>query len=208
MFSFTKIVSFAVLALGTLVSASAIPAVKSVVVVSPKATIKERDGTSLASVFADLTTSLQPVLCSSIVAGLPGTTDPVALQSGITQVTSLIQSASSTLSGLTSQPQSQTLSTLDGTGLLSVTDVAGLLGGTLTSVLGVLGPLTSGVGAVGTVGLLTPLLAVITTLLTVVLTLVGASALALVTALLPLIITLIPTLLSLLLPIILGLLLL
>ena len=93
-----------------------------------------------------------------IAAGLSGATDAATVQSGVTEVTSLIQSATTSLSGLVGQPQAQVLVKLDGSGLLSVGDVAGLVGGLLNTVFGVLGPLTTGSGAVGTLGLLTPLL--------------------------------------------------
>ena len=75
-------------------------------------------------------------------------------------MTSLILSATVSLSVLVGQPQAQVLVKLDGSGLLSVSDVAGLVGGLLNTVFGVLGPLTTGSGAVGTLGLLTPLLCV------------------------------------------------
>ena len=73
-------------------------------------------------------------------------------------MTSLIQSATTCLSSLFRQPEAQVLVKLKGSGLLSVGDVAGLVGGLLNTVFGVLGPLTTGSGAVGTLGLLTPLL--------------------------------------------------
>ena len=176
MFSFAKVASFAVLALGTLASASALPAVKNAApVAASKATIQKRDDTSIAAIFANLNTALTPVLCSSpfsyfcsprlatdtcpsIAAGLTGATDAATVQAGISEVTSLIQSATTSLSGLTGEPQSEALATLDGTGTLSVSDVAGLLGGLLNTVLGVLGPLTTGTDATGGLDLLTPLL--------------------------------------------------
>ena len=64
------------------------------------------------------------------------------------------------MSVLVGQPQAQVLIKLDGSGLLSVSDVAGLVGGLLNTVFGVLGPLVTGSGAVGDLGLLTPLLCV------------------------------------------------
>ena len=71
MFSFTKIASFAVLALGTLASVSALPAVKDVApavvaasVVVPKTIIQERDGNTVATIFASLNVQLGPVLCA------------------------------------------------------------------------------------------------------------------------------------------------
>ena len=76
MFSFSKIASFAVLALGTLASASAIPAVRETVrdlidipvnvdpVIAPVTTITVRDGDSLASIFAGLSSALGPALCT------------------------------------------------------------------------------------------------------------------------------------------------
>ena len=51
----------------------------------------------------------------------------------------------------------QVLVKLKGSGLLSVGDVASLVGGLLNTVFCVLGPLTTGSGTVGTLGLLTPL---------------------------------------------------
>ena len=69
MFSFTKIASFAVLALGTLASVSALPAVKDVApavvaspVVVPNPIIQERDGNTVATIFASLNVDLGPVL--------------------------------------------------------------------------------------------------------------------------------------------------
>lgn len=202
MFSFAKVASFAVLALGTLASASALPAVKNAApVAASKATIQKRDDTSIAAIFANLNTALTPVL-----SGLTGATDAATVQAGISEVTSLIQSATTSLSGLTGEPQSEALATLDGTGTLSVSDVAGLLGGLLNTVLGVLGPLTTGTDATGGLDLLTPLLDVVSSLLSAVLSLLGTSGLPLLGDLLPLILGLLPTLLELLLPILLGLL--
>ena len=72
-------------------------------------------------------------------------------------MTSLSQSASTCLSSLFRQPEAQVLVKLKGSGLLSVGDVASLVGGLLNTVFCVLGPLTTGSGTVGTLGLLTPL---------------------------------------------------
>ena len=71
MFSFTKIASFAVLALGTLASVSALPTVKDVApavvagpVVVPRTIIQERDGNTVATIFSSLNVQLGPVLCA------------------------------------------------------------------------------------------------------------------------------------------------
>ena len=186
MLSFSKIASFAVLTLSTLASVSAIPVVHHdarqlvdipIIVdptIAPVTTITARDGSqNLASIFANLHAALQPVLCMfyfsptlssqliadmSLTAGLSSTKDPVALESGVASITSLIQSASGSLSGLSGQSQSQIFANLDGTGVLTTSDVAGLLGGVLTNVFGTLGPLTSGTDAVASLDVLDPLL--------------------------------------------------
>ncbi|ETW81869.1 hypothetical protein HETIRDRAFT_105151 [Heterobasidion irregulare TC 32-1] len=213
MLSFSKIASFAVLTLSTLASVSAIPVVHHdarqlvdipIIVdptIAPVTTITARDGSqNLASIFANLHAALQPVL-----SGLSSTKDPVALESGIASITSLIQSASGSLSALSGQSQSQIFANLDGTGVLTTSDVAGLLGGVLTNVFGTLGPLTSGTDAIASLDVLDPLLGVVVIFLNVVLGLVGVAALALVGSLLPLILVLLPSILNILLPIILGL---
>ena len=80
------------------------------------------------------------------------------MQSGAVKVTSLIQSATTSLSALSGQPQSKVLSNLDGTGVLSTSDVASLVGGMINNVFGTFGPLTTGTDAVTSVDVLTPLL--------------------------------------------------
>ncbi|ETW77712.1 hypothetical protein HETIRDRAFT_163700 [Heterobasidion irregulare TC 32-1] len=81
MFSFAKIASFAALALGTLASVSAVPAAKDAAVtapvvvaapvtvdpvVAPVVTLEARASTpSIASIFANLTSALEPILCTS-----------------------------------------------------------------------------------------------------------------------------------------------
>ena len=90
MFSFAKIASFAVLALGTLASVSAVPAAKDASpvavaapiviaapvtvdpVVAPVTTLEARASTpSIASIFANLTSALEPILCTSPLPRAP-----------------------------------------------------------------------------------------------------------------------------------------
>ncbi|ETW75568.1 hypothetical protein HETIRDRAFT_430878 [Heterobasidion irregulare TC 32-1] len=174
MFSFTKIASFAVLALGILVYAYALPAVE-------ESHLRLRQ--PRWSFWSDAAT----------------------LRSRVTKVTSLIQSVTTSLSDLVVQTQAQVLAKLDGSGLLSVGDVAGLVGG-LLNIFGVLGPLTTGSGAFGGLGLLTPLLSVVELLVSVVVTLLGTTVSSLLSILLPLILGLVPQLLSLVISFLLGLL--
>ena len=93
-----------------------------------------------------------------ITAGVSSAKDPATVQSGAAKVTSLIQSATTSLSALSGQPQSKVLSNLDGTGILSTSDVASLVGGVMNNVFGTFGPLTTGTDAISSVDALTPLL--------------------------------------------------